>query len=231
MNDEIREQDIRELVARATAQQQQEQGETIPLTMQKDTFRRPKGHLSQDERTPFATASAPGSSATGAEKRAGEAPQTTSHEAKAPLGAPGEGGGKDRPADDKPTADGPSLKEIIQEQATEGDAPISRNLTLGKVLGGDIFNAPPVRRQIWVFLLVAFFMVIYVANRYSCQKSLIEIDKLQSELRDAKYKALASGSQLTERTRESRVLELLKNNKDSVLHIAQQPPYIIQLPE
>lgn len=216
MNDEIKEQDIRELVARATAQQQQEQTGKAPSAGRKDTFRDAKEPLSEDEKTPSATASA-----TSRYAAAGKPATTDGKPATEAAETP----------DGKPADEHPSLKEIIREQATEGDAPISRNLTLGKVLGGDIFNAPPVRRQIWVFLLVAFFMVIYVANRYSCQKSLIEIDKLQSELRDAKYKALASGSQLTERTRESRVLELLKSNKDSVLHIAQQPPYIIQLPE
>ncbi len=53
------------------------------------------------------------------------------------------------------------------------------------------------------------------------------IDKLQTQLKDAKYKALSSSSTLTERYRESRVLELLRQNKDSLLHIAEQPPYII----
>jgi hypothetical protein len=56
------------------------------------------------------------------------------------------------------------------------------------------------------------------------------IDKLQKELKDAKYKALSSSSQLTERSRESKVLEILQNNKDSVLKIANQPPYIIDVP-
>ena len=45
------------------------------------------------------------------------------------------------------------------------------------------------------------------------------------------FKALASSSELTEMCRESNVLEMLKNNKDSILHIANQPPYIINVPE
>ena len=87
------------------------------------------------------------------------------------------------------------------------------------------------RRQIWLFLLITFFVIIYISNRYSCQQNLIEIDKLQKELKDAKYKALSSSSQLTEKTRESRVLELLQVNKDSVLKIPSQPPYVIQVQE
>ena len=60
---------------------------------------------------------------------------------------------------------------------------------------------------------------------------IIELDKLQKELQDTKYKALSTSSQITEKSRESNVLDMLKNNKDSVLHIATQPPYIINVPE
>lgn len=130
-----------------------------------------------------------------------------------------------------PKDDHPSLKEVIKEQATEDEAPLSRNLSLGKILGGDILNTTFVRRQIWLFMLIALFMIIYVANRYSCQQDIIEIDRLQRELQDAKYKELSSTSQLTERSRESNVLNQLKNNKDSVLKIPSQPPYIINVPE
>ena len=79
-----------------------------------------------------------------------------------------------------------------------------------------------IRRQVPLFLLITVFLVIYVSNRYSCQKYLIEIDQLNKELIDAKYRALSSSSQLTERCRESHVLDLLKNNQDSLLKIARQ---------
>ena len=58
-----------------------------------------------------------------------------------------------------------------------------------------------------------------------------QIDKLEKELEDAKYKALSSSSALTERCRESHILEMLRANKDSLLHPSEQPPYIINIPE
>lgn len=124
-----------------------------------------------------------------------------------------------------------SLKEVIQEQATEDEAPLSGKFSLRKILGGDLLNTAAIRQQVWLFLLIGFFCILYIANRYSCQKDIIEIDKLQTELADAKYKALSSSSQLTEKSRMSNVIDLLKNNKDSVLKIANQPPYIINVPE
>ena len=124
-----------------------------------------------------------------------------------------------------------SLADVIREHANEGEEPLSRSFTLGKILGGDILNTEPIRRQIWVFLLITLFVVIYISNRYSCQQYLIQIDNLTKELKDAKYKALSSTSMLTEMSRESRVLEQLRLSKDSTLHISKQPPYIINVPQ
>ena len=131
----------------------------------------------------------------------------------------------------KSGGEGPTLKDVIREQAIEDEAPMSKNFTLGKILGGDILTTQTMRRQIWLFLLITFFVVLYISNRYSCQQDLIEIDKLQKELQAAKYKALSTSSQLTEKSRESRVLELLQANNDSLLKIPSQPAYIIQIPE
>ncbi|ERJ97849.1 FtsL-like putative cell division protein [Hoylesella pleuritidis] len=124
-----------------------------------------------------------------------------------------------------------TLTEVIKEQATEDESPLSANFTLRKILGGDILNTSTIRHQIWLFLLIAFILLIYISNRYSCQQDLIEIDKLKRELQDARYKALSTSSQITEKSRESNVLNMLKDNKDSVLHIANQPPFIINVPE
>ncbi len=121
--------------------------------------------------------------------------------------------------------------QMIKDSAREDDPKPSPALTLRKILGGDILTADLVRRQIWLILLIFAFTVVYVAFRYQCQQDMIQMDKLETELKDAKYKALSSSSTLTERCRESRILELLKNSNDSTLHIADQPPYKITVPD
>lgn len=150
------------------------------------------------------------------------------------------------PADDKPTAQtktatapetadddeegAPSLRTIIRQQAIEDELPLTKNVTLGKILGGEMLNTQFLRQQIWVIVLITLFIIVYISNRYKCQQNLIKIDNLQSELEDAKYRALSSSSDLTQQTRESKVLERLHNDKDSTLHIPTQPPYIITIP-
>lgn len=121
--------------------------------------------------------------------------------------------------------------QMIKEKVTEDDEKSPSGFTLAKIIVGDILTADMVRRQIWLILLIAIFTIAYIALGYQCQQDMITIDKLQNELKDAKYKALSSSSTLTERCRETHVLEVLQMNKDSLLHIANQPPYIIQVPE
>lgn len=150
------------------------------------------------------------------------------------------------PAADKPTAQtktatapetadddvdsAPSLRTIIRQQAIEDELPLTKNVTLGKILGGEMLNTQFLRQRIWVIVLITLFIIVYISNRYKCQQNLIKIDNLQSELEDAKYRALSSSSDLTQQTRESKVLERLHNDKDSTLHIPTQPPYIITIP-
>ena len=124
-----------------------------------------------------------------------------------------------------------SLKEVIAKQAIEEEESGSASFTLRKILGGDILTAQIIRKQIWLSMLIVVFIIIYISNRYSIQKDLIELDQLQKELQDTKYKALSTSSQITEKSRESNVLDMLKHSKDSTLHIATQPPYIINVPE
>ena len=78
-------------------------------------------------------------------------------------------------------------------------------MTLRTILGGDFLTADMVRRQIWLFVLMVVFCIVYVAIRYQCQQDMLTIDKLEKELLDAKYKALSSSSTLTEKCRESHV--------------------------
>ena len=121
--------------------------------------------------------------------------------------------------------------EKIKETASEDDPRPSQQLNLRTILGGDLLTTQIVRSQIWLFILIVGFTIVYVAFRYQCQQDMLTIDRLEGQLKDAKFKALSSSSTLTEKCRESHVLDILKQNKDSLLHQADQPPYIIEIPE
>lgn len=124
-----------------------------------------------------------------------------------------------------------SIKEAIEEAAREDEKPSSSSYTLREILGGDILSTRFLRQQIWTILLVTIFVIIYVGNRYSCQKKMLTINHLNKELVVQRYKMLSASSELTERCRETQVLQMLRENNDTTLHISDQPPYVIEIPE
>ena len=67
------------------------------------------------------------------------------------------------------------LQETIQkikETASEEDPRPSQQVNLRTILGGDILTAGMVRSQIWLFVLIVAYTIVYVAFRYQCQQDM-----------------------------------------------------------
>ena len=180
-----------------------------------------------------------GASSAGKDRDDSKSHDSKSHDSNAqkPAGPKKEKDGNKPQDGDKPQDDdnetGPlkSFADMVKERATEGDSKPNAATNLRSIINGDMLNAKVVRNQIGVFLLITLFVFIYISNRYACQRNLVKINKLTKELTDAKFRALSSTSELTEKSRESRVLDMLRACQDSTLHIASQPPYIITVPK
>ena len=140
-------------------------------------------------------------------------------------------GDRQQTAPPKERDDREALRKAIQETAREDERPSSASNSLRKILGGDILSTKFLRKQIWTIIIVTVFLIIYVGNRYSCQKKMLTINHLNKELQDQRYKMLSVSSDLTERCRETQVLQMLRENNDTTLHISDIPPYVIEIPE
>ncbi len=138
--------------------------------------------------------------------------------------------GQTQPVQTDEATERPSLREGAgMGFVTESDdAPVG-SLTLRQIVGGD-YLLLLVRNHIWLIVLIVLITTVYVGFRYQCQQDMIEIDRLEKNLTDAKYKAMSSSSNLTELCRQSHVLQVLRANQDSLLRISDQPPYKIQVP-
>ena len=122
---------------------------------------------------------------------------------------------------------GKTIEEVIRREAVE-ESP--HNFSIARTLGG-VIVARYVQRQMGVVLLICFFIVCYISNRYICQKKQVEIDRLETKIVKAKFKSTVCTSELTERSRESNIMSLLKAYGDSTLAIPNDPPYLIKVPE
>ncbi|MCR4919787.1 MAG: hypothetical protein K5928_08280 [Prevotella sp.] len=120
------------------------------------------------------------------------------------------------------------MKQLLAA-ASEEDKLMSGNNVLQGLFFGDVVWRRLLQSNVKVVLLIVVFTVIYVGVRYQCQHDMVEINELEAQLKDAKYNAMTTSSNLTERTRESHILNALRQNRDTLLHISEQPPYIIEM--
>ncbi|MBM6670997.1 hypothetical protein H6B14_09540 [Phocaeicola coprophilus] len=95
------------------------------------------------------------------------------------------------------------------------------------ILGGEILTHRFFQRQFWLLIELVLCAILYISNRYACQQKLIEIDRLKKELTDMKYNALTRSSELTEKSRQSKIEEYVSREK-SDLQTSTNPPYLIK---
>lgn len=107
---------------------------------------------------------------------------------------------------------------------TDIDDESGQRLTLRGILGGDIFSSPSFRRQLWYILMLCVMAIVYVSNRYGCQREIIRGEELREQLIDRKFKALTIAAELTESTMRGNIEESLP---DTTLHPSSESVYYL----
>ena len=128
---------------------------------------------------------------------------------------------------DIPGTDAPQAAPAQDEAANEHPESLSFKLFVKNILGGEILTHKFFRRQFRLLIELVICTIIYISNRYACQQQLIEIDRLKKELTNMKYNALTRSSELTERSRQSKIEEYVSREK-SDLQTSTNPPYLIK---
>ena len=136
----------------------------------------------------------------------------------------------EQPEVEEPKEELPSALQRMKESASEDDETPVGSLTLKQIVGGDYLFAA-VRHHVVLIMFIVFFIIVYVGVRYQCEQDVLEINQLEKELVNAKYKAMSSSSNLTEMCRQSNVLKVLRENQGTLLKLSDQPPYIIKVPK
>lgn len=114
-------------------------------------------------------------------------------------------------------------KEKHQPSAEDGE----EKLSFKSFLGGDILTHKFLRRQFWLLVMLVVYGILYIGNRYACQQQIIAIDRMKKELTNMKYNALTRSSELTEKSRQSKIEEYVSKEK-STLQTSTNPPYLIK---
>ncbi|MDR2948517.1 MAG: hypothetical protein LBV71_04860 [Prevotella sp.] len=80
------------------------------------------------------------------------------------------------------------------------------------ILGGTVLTEDFFWKNARFIITVFIIIVLYISNRYSCIEKMAKIEKLQRELKDAKYESLTISAQLMGVSRESKVEDLVQRN-------------------
>ena len=145
------------------------------------------------------------------------------------------------------TPDTDTLRDeaIMPEAAQEApEAKSSRIRLFSSLLSEDEEKQPEVRRlrdalralsingqwfkqQIGVICLIVLGVIIYITNRYKAQQEMMEEDRLRRELLDWKYRSITRRSELTFRTRQTKLEDMLNERGDSTLKPGKTAPFIL----
>lgn len=125
------------------------------------------------------------------------------------------------------TTMGTQRKRLWGSLFTEDESDASEGKGLKDLIQGVEIDGRWFFKQIPLLLLILGGVLLMVTNRYQAQQEIIEKEQLQRDVEDWRYRALTRSSELTTKTRQSKIEERLKALGDSTLTISKEPPFTI----
>ncbi len=97
-------------------------------------------------------------------------------------------------------------------------------------LSGSILTQTSIKKHLWYILFVVALSVIYISNKYQTEGILVDIIKLQKEVKELRDQSVSYASELMSISRESEVIKLV-NEKEVGLQELKVPPQKIVVKE
>ena len=95
------------------------------------------------------------------------------------------------------------------------------------VFGGNILTEGFIVNNMRFFVILLIIIFVFISHRYTHLRKMSEIEKLQYELKDAKYESLTISSSLTEASRQTEI-EKLVEGYGLEIRISNEPIYYIK---
>lgn len=95
------------------------------------------------------------------------------------------------------------------------------------IFGGNILTEGFIVNNMRFFVALLLIIFVFISHRYSHLRKMSEIEKLQYELRDAKYESLTISSSLTEAGRLSEIEKLVEKHGLEI-KVSNEPIYYIK---
>jgi hypothetical protein len=116
----------------------------------------------------------------------------------------------------------------MKEFDTTGAEQDEKKITLRDIINGGFFSKNSLSNH-WPFLVFAVFLtMIYISNHYAVEKLLKEQVALNYELKELKYEAITTSSELMQMSRQSEVLTKVEQ-AGLGLEVLKTPPRILKV--
>lgn len=97
-----------------------------------------------------------------------------------------------------------------------------------RIFGGSVLTDGFFLRNMRFVIAIVIVMFVFIGHRYKVLQQMSEIERLQRELRDAKYESLTISSKLTEASRQGEIEQRIKD-AGLDLQVTNEPVYYIDL--
>lgn len=95
------------------------------------------------------------------------------------------------------------------------------------VFGGNILTEKFIVNNMRFFVVLLIIIFVFISHRYTYLNKMSEIERLQRELKDAKYESLTISSSLTEASRQTEIEKLIERYGLEI-KISNEPIYYIK---
>lgn len=113
------------------------------------------------------------------------------------------------------------------DENTNIESPKKKSLNIKQFLSGNILLQESIKKHLWYILFIVLLSVIYINNKYKTESILIEIIKLQDEVKELRDRSVSYASELMSMSRESEVIKLTEEKNVDLKELKLPPQKIV----
>lgn len=95
------------------------------------------------------------------------------------------------------------------------------------LLDGKFLTKENLSRQLPYILFCTLLCFFYIGNRFHCERTLREISSLERELKELRYEAITTASELMSLSRQSEVCRLVNKNEMQLQESVEPPKRLV----
>ncbi|MDF1548947.1 MAG: FtsL-like putative cell division protein [Bacteroidales bacterium] len=113
------------------------------------------------------------------------------------------------------------------EASNQTETQKKANFNIKQFLSGNILVQESIRKHLWYILFVVLLSVIYINNKYKTESILVDIIRLQGEVKELRDRSVSYASELMSISRESEVLKIIERKNVDLKELKLPPQKIV----